>query len=78
MPIDSLAATDQLTDVAIRARQLGAEIFSLSDDMIVSRSAILNSVAVIDSFALTDFFRRDITLGNLPADICIEHGIENQ
>jgi hypothetical protein len=52
---------------------------AISDDLIVSRSAIINSATVQDSISVNDLLG-NVETGTLlpPSDIEIEHGIENQ
>ena len=50
--------------------------FSVNDDLIVSRTAIVNADLTLDSIALSDFLIAESGSLLPPADICIEHGIE--
>ena len=74
---DSVTFSDATELFSVKARML-LDALDVIDDVIVSRSAILNSSVISDSINLSDFMFDEFESGNLPADICIKHEIENQ
>jgi hypothetical protein len=50
---------------------------SVTDDMIVTRAARLNSAVIADTISLVDFIDKE-TGTLLPISVCIDHGIEVQ
>ena len=64
---------DELSEVVIDDNSL-----TMNDDILVTRTAILNSTLSADTISLVDFLRASSGTLLPPADICIEHGIQNQ
>jgi len=87
--VDSLSTSDLSDSFSVRGRRLFLNLndeldildgnsFAMSDDILVTRSAIINIALNTDTLTLVDFLRASSGTLLPPADICIEHGIQNQ